>query len=138
MDEFPFDTTYYYKGEEREMAVEYFDIPELFKTDSEDSYSSKESNEKYRFLVDYYLIDKLFEFIKQPPDGSYLGIEWKASESGTEYASLKYLHKSTLKSHRDYTNKLDKVYYSKKFRDSCQENFEKEFKKYNTKMKRRK
>ena len=130
MNEFPFDTTYYYKGEEREMAELFLDIPELFRTDYEYTYYSKESNAKYRFLVDHFLIDKLYEFIKQPPAESYLGVEWKESEGGNEYASLRYLYKSTLKSHRNYVDKLDKVYYSDIFRKGCLKDFDKAYKKH--------
>lgn len=129
MNEFPFDTTYYYKGEEREMAELFLDIPELFKLDSSYSSYSKQSNAKYRFLVDYFLIDKLYEFIKQPPNESYLGVEWKESEGGVEYASLRYLYKSTLKLHRNYVGKLDKVFDSDKFRKGCLKDFDKAYEK---------
>jgi hypothetical protein len=129
MDCFEYNTTYLYKGQEYEMSELFFDVPCYY--GQELNPDSRSVNEKYRFTADVYLKDKIIKFIKQPPKDSYIAAEWKEyEESSIEYASLKYVYKRHIKSHHEYARKLDELFVSKKFSETCYRDFNKEFKKY--------
>lgn len=136
MDDYYFDTSYIYKGKEYQMAWLYLDSKCLYKEEDEDIFddNTDEVKDKYRFEMDHYLLDKIYKFLKRPPSGSLIKTEWKEYDRGDapsiEYACLKYYYKSHLKSHQEYSKKLDKLYSSKKFEKECRKNFEKAFEEY--------
>lgn len=134
MDDYFFDTTYLYKGKEYEMLSLYLDSKCLYENTSDYNEYSSEVKDKYRFEMDYYLIEKIYEFINQPPAGSFIKTEWSESDgygnSSIEFACLKYYYKSQYKRHVDYAKKLDKLYSSKQFEKSIKKDFEPAFKEH--------
>lgn len=138
MDEFNFDTSYTYKGKEYEMLELFIDTPCFYKDYPDFRNNDDHYNEEYRFEADIYLKDKIYEFIKKPPKGSWIETEWKEYDredfSSIEYASLKYVYKCYLKSHKEYAKKLDKLSVNKKFDKRCRDDFAKAFKDYKNKI----
>ena len=114
--------------EEEEMSHIYIDPACI--TDECDS----EFDEKYTFEVEYFIRYKIIELLKKPPpSGSYITTEWKESEGSSgniSYAAVYYYYKSNLKSHREYSEKVDNLISSDRYYKSCEKDFKNEFRKY--------
>lgn len=124
----------------------YDDCPGILYIPSMDYYLESEYNDeeygieyKRIFEAEIFIKRKIQKFIKYPPAGSRLTLEWSEYEkSGGDISSrpsLIYQYKGNVKSHIAYAEKIDDIIDTRKFDRICRRDFDIEFEKYIKKLK---